>query len=63
MSKEKDEISGKVHAIIEKFAERGLRSLGVAFQVHRLHLSLFSLMFGVCIDLLHTIYIKKLVVL
>ncbi|XP_011035514.1 PREDICTED: ATPase 10, plasma membrane-type-like [Populus euphratica] len=32
MSKEKDEISGKVHTIIEKFAERGLRSLGVAFQ-------------------------------
>ncbi|KAJ7011458.1 hypothetical protein NC653_001785 [Populus alba x Populus x berolinensis] len=32
MSKEKNEISGKVHAIIEKFAERGLRSLGVAFQ-------------------------------
>jgi len=62
MSKEKDEISGKVHAIIEKFAERGLRSLGVAFQVHN-HLSLFSLMFGVCIDLIHTIYIKKLVVL
>ncbi|XVF27169.1 hypothetical protein REPUB_Repub14bG0083400 [Reevesia pubescens] len=29
---QKDEIAGKVHAIIDKFAERGLRSLGVAFQ-------------------------------
>ncbi|CAN6451255.1 unnamed protein product [Victoria cruziana] len=29
---EKDEISGKVHAIIDKFAERGLRSLAVAYQ-------------------------------
>nr|KJB70028.1 hypothetical protein B456_011G053900 [Gossypium raimondii] len=29
---EKDEIAGRVHAIIDKFAERGLRSLGVAFQ-------------------------------
>ncbi|XP_022715385.1 ATPase 10, plasma membrane-type-like isoform X2 [Durio zibethinus] len=29
---EKDEIARKVHAIIDKFAERGLRSLGVAFQ-------------------------------
>ncbi|OMO65966.1 Cation-transporting P-type ATPase [Corchorus olitorius] len=32
LCQEKDEIAGKVHAIIEKFAERGLRSLGVAFQ-------------------------------
>lgn len=30
---EKNEIAGKVHSIIDKFAERGLRSLGVAFQV------------------------------
>ncbi|KAJ0007743.1 hypothetical protein Pint_29473 [Pistacia integerrima] len=29
---ERDEIAGKVHAIIDKFAERGLRSLGVALQ-------------------------------
>ncbi|GMH03852.1 hypothetical protein Nepgr_005691 [Nepenthes gracilis] len=29
---DKDEIAGKVHAIIDKFAERGLRSLAVAFQ-------------------------------
>ncbi|XP_052876655.1 ATPase 10, plasma membrane-type isoform X1 [Gossypium arboreum] len=29
---EKDLIAGRVHAIIDKFAERGLRSLGVAFQ-------------------------------
>ncbi|XP_077240858.1 ATPase 10, plasma membrane-type-like [Tasmannia lanceolata] len=29
---EKHEIAGKVHSIIEKFAERGLRSLGVAYQ-------------------------------
>ncbi|OAY36302.1 ATPase 10, plasma membrane-type [Manihot esculenta] len=28
----KDQIAGKVHTIIDKFAERGLRSLGVAFQ-------------------------------
>ncbi|PIA43304.1 hypothetical protein AQUCO_02000609v1 [Aquilegia coerulea] len=32
LCKEKDEIAGKVHAIIDKFAERGLRSLGVAYQ-------------------------------
>ncbi|GMH14181.1 hypothetical protein Nepgr_016022 [Nepenthes gracilis] len=32
LSHDKDEIAGKVHAIIDKFAERGLRSLGVAFQ-------------------------------
>jgi hypothetical protein len=30
---EKQEIAGKVHSIIDKFAERGLRSLGVAYQV------------------------------
>lgn len=30
---EKEEIKGKVHAIIDKFAERGLRSLAVALQV------------------------------
>ncbi|KAL5583340.1 hypothetical protein UlMin_015782 [Ulmus minor] len=29
---EKNEIAGKVHTIIDKFAERGLRSLGVAYQ-------------------------------
>lgn len=28
----RSEIAGKVHAIIDKFAERGLRSLGVAYQ-------------------------------
>ncbi|THU66719.1 hypothetical protein C4D60_Mb05t17170 [Musa balbisiana] len=32
LSHNKDKISGKVHAIIDKFAERGLRSLGVAYQ-------------------------------
>ncbi|GKV09675.1 hypothetical protein SLEP1_g21137 [Rubroshorea leprosula] len=32
LCKEKNEIAGKVHTIIDKFAERGLRSLGVAFQ-------------------------------
>ncbi|KAK4788770.1 hypothetical protein SAY86_020089 [Trapa natans] len=32
MSIEKEEIKGKVHAIIDKFAERGLRSLAVALQ-------------------------------
>ncbi|KAF7141287.1 hypothetical protein RHSIM_Rhsim06G0128400 [Rhododendron simsii] len=30
--KEKEQIAGKVHAIIDKFAEHGLRSLGVAIQ-------------------------------
>lgn len=32
MSQEKDKIAGKVHYIIDKFAERGLRSLAVAYQ-------------------------------
>ncbi|XP_043720074.1 ATPase 10, plasma membrane-type isoform X1 [Telopea speciosissima] len=32
LCKEKEQIAGKVHAIIDKFAERGLRSLGVAYQ-------------------------------
>ncbi|XP_028796327.1 ATPase 10, plasma membrane-type [Neltuma alba] len=32
MCQERDEIAGKVHAIIDKYAERGLRSLAVAFQ-------------------------------
>ncbi|XP_065867209.1 ATPase 10, plasma membrane-type-like [Euphorbia lathyris] len=32
LCQEKDEIAGKVHSIIDKFAERGLRSLGVAIQ-------------------------------
>lgn len=32
LCQEKNEIAGKVHAIIDKFAERGLRSLGVAHQ-------------------------------
>ncbi|KAG8656578.1 hypothetical protein MANES_04G152300v8 [Manihot esculenta] len=32
LSQEKDKIAGKVHNIIDKFAERGLRSLGVALQ-------------------------------
>ncbi|KAF6174973.1 hypothetical protein GIB67_026461 [Kingdonia uniflora] len=32
LCQEKEEIAGKVHAIIDNFAERGLRSLGVAFQ-------------------------------
>eukprot|EP00261_Vitis_vinifera_P036563 XP_019077806.1 PREDICTED: ATPase 10, plasma membrane-type [Vitis vinifera] len=32
LCQEKEEIAGKVHAIIDKFAERGLRSLGVAYQ-------------------------------
>ncbi|ERM99423.1 ATPase 10, plasma membrane-type isoform X1 [Amborella trichopoda] len=33
LCQEKHEIAGKVHAIIDKFAERGLRSLGVAYQM------------------------------
>ncbi|KAK3025119.1 hypothetical protein RJ639_043901 [Escallonia herrerae] len=32
LCQEKQEIAGKVHSMIEKFAERGLRSLGVAIQ-------------------------------
>ncbi|KAK9281827.1 hypothetical protein L1049_004733 [Liquidambar formosana] len=32
LCREKEEIAGKVHTIIDKFAERGLRSLGVAYQ-------------------------------
>eukprot|EP00257_Ricinus_communis_P023383 XP_015583355.1 ATPase 10, plasma membrane-type [Ricinus communis] len=32
LSKEKDRIAQRVHAVIDKFAERGLRSLGVAMQ-------------------------------
>ncbi|KAI3941051.1 hypothetical protein MKW92_045327 [Papaver armeniacum] len=32
LCQEKEQIAGKVHAIIDKFAERGLRSLGVACQ-------------------------------
>lgn len=36
LCREKNEIAGKVHAIIDKFAERGLRALGVAFQVYYL---------------------------
>ncbi|PON78264.1 P-type ATPase [Trema orientale] len=32
LCQEKHEIAGQVHAIIDKFAERGLRSLGVAYQ-------------------------------
>ncbi|KAK9101664.1 hypothetical protein Scep_025094 [Stephania cephalantha] len=32
LCQEKNEIAGKVHAVIEKFAERGLRSLAVAYQ-------------------------------
>lgn len=33
LCQEKKEIERKVHAIIDEFAERGLRSLAVAFQV------------------------------
>ncbi|KAK9099648.1 hypothetical protein Syun_026693 [Stephania yunnanensis] len=32
LCQEKNEIAGKVHSVIEKFAERGLRSLAVAYQ-------------------------------
>ena len=31
----KSEIAQKVHTVIDKFAERGLRSLGVAYQVRK----------------------------
>lgn len=33
MCQEKEEIGGKVHEIINKLAEKGLRSLAVAVQV------------------------------
>lgn len=33
LCQEKDQIARKVHDIIDKFAERGLRSLAVAYQV------------------------------
>lgn len=36
LCKEKKEIAVKVHTIIDKFAERGLRSLAVAIQVEHL---------------------------
>ena len=41
----KSEIERRVHAVIDKFAERGLRSLAVAYQVRRqcsLYLGLLS---------------------
>lgn len=41
----KSEIERRVHAVIDKFAERGLRSLAVAYQVRellsRFHTSFF----------------------
>jgi magnesium-transporting ATPase (P-type) len=43
----KSEIERRVHAVIDKFAERGLRSLAVAYQVRRqcsfYHVLLFAL--------------------
>lgn len=33
LCQEKQQIAAKMHAIIDRFAERGLRSLAVAFQV------------------------------
>ena len=33
----KEDVRKRVHAVIEKFAERGLRSLGVARQVQKLN--------------------------
>lgn len=41
MCQERDEIARKVHAIIDKFAERGLRSLAVAYQVLQFAIPLF----------------------
>lgn len=37
----KSEIERRVHAVIDKFAERGLRSLAVAYQVN-----IFIMIFG-----------------
>lgn len=36
LCQEKEEIERKMHTIIDNFAERGLRSLAVAFQVFNL---------------------------
>ena len=41
----KAEIEGKAHAVIEKYAERGLRSLAVARQVRSFSLQLSSDLF------------------
>lgn len=35
LCEDKEAIAGKVHAAIDRFAERGLRSLGVAYQVRK----------------------------
>ena len=51
----KAEIEGKAHAVIEKYAERGLRSLAVARQVRSFTLLLTSdlfCMYLLCILLL-----------
>ena len=39
----KEDVRKKVHNVIEKFAERGLRSLGVARQVRKIKRFLFKL--------------------
>jgi magnesium-transporting ATPase (P-type) len=46
----REDAKKKVHGIIEKFAERGLRSLGVARQVF-----FFGLVFEICIENIHFI--------
>lgn len=38
----KSEIKNRVHSFIDKFAERGLRSLGLAYQVRHSLLTIFS---------------------
>lgn len=40
----RDDLRKKVHAIIDKFAERGLRSLAVARQVFHTEFILFVIM-------------------
>ena len=43
LSHNKSEIERRVHAVIDKFAERGLRSLAVAYQVNRVLFLIFLL--------------------
>lgn len=40
LARNKSEIERRVHSVIDKFADRGLRSLAVAYQVH-MHLCSF----------------------
>lgn len=58
----KSEIERRVHAVIDKFAERGLRSLAVAYQVMSSHIVISS---SYCSSIEHIISLlfKRLLVL